>query len=134
MKLLLDTHIALWWITGSEKLSRKGLTFLEEWENELLVSIASIWEVAIKHRLHPDRVSMSEVEYAKYCGATGFNVLPIKIRHIFALRTLTRPETAPKHQDPFDRIMIAQVKTERMFFLTHDELLPYYAENCVVYV
>lgn len=134
MKLLVDTHIALWWITGSDKLSRKGLTFLDERENELLVSIASIWEVAIKHRLHPDRVSMSEVEYAKYCGAAGFNVLPIKIRHIFALRTLTRPETAPKHQDPFDRIMIAQAKTEQMFFLTHDALLPYYNEPYILFV
>ena len=134
MKLLVDTHIALWWITGSDKLSRKGLTFLDERENELLVSIASIWEVAIKHRLHPDRVSMSEVEYAKYCGATGFNVLPIKVRHIFALRALTRSEPAPKHQDPFDRIMIAQAKMERMFFLTHDALLPYYNEPCILFV
>lgn len=60
MKFLLDTHIALWWLTGSEKLPAGVVTFLEKRDNELFVSVASIWEVAIKHLSRPEDISLSE--------------------------------------------------------------------------
>ena len=132
MRFLLDTHIALWWLTGSEKLPSGGVTFLERHDSELFVSVASLWEVAIKHLSRPEDISMSEVEYAKYCETARFRILPIEVEHIFALRTLNRPESAPRHHDPFDRLMIAQAKADGMFFLTHDALLPYYGEKCVI--
>ena len=54
--------------------------------------------------------------------------------HTYALETLTRPDNAPPHNDPFDRILISQTKAEDMIFLTHDDNLLHYHENCVLYV
>lgn len=132
MKFLLDTHIALWWLTGSEKLPAGVVMFLEKRDNELFVSVASIWEVAIKHLSRPEDISLSEYKFAKYCETAGFKILPIEVEHIFNLRTLARPERAPRHHDPFDRIMLAQAKAEKMFFLTHDTLLSDYGEKYVL--
>ncbi|MBR1418573.1 MAG: type II toxin-antitoxin system VapC family toxin [Synergistaceae bacterium] len=134
MNILLDTHIALWSIADSKKLSEECANILQDENNEFYVSIASIWEVAVKHRLHPDEISMSEFDYAQFCDLMSFNILPVKLEHIFTLRTLTRQEDAPKHNDPFDRIMIAQAKHEKFSFLTHDKLLPLYNESCILYI
>lgn len=134
MKILLDTHLALWSIADSKKLPAKAAELLRDEENDFFISIASIWEVAIKHYLHPDENSISEVEYSEYCRVMGFNILSLKVEHIFALRTLQRPENAPKHNDPFDRIMIAQAKTEQIIFLTHDLMLPYYWEKSIMFI
>ena len=61
-------------------------------------------------------------------------MLVIRDDHVYMLETLHRPEYAPKHSDPFDRIMIAQAKAENFVFLTHDSLLPAYEEECVLIV
>ena len=134
MNILLDTHIALWSIADSKKLSEKCYDILQDENHDIYVSIASIWEVAIKNILHPDEFSMSEFEYVKFCEVMNFNILPVKIEHIFTLRSLTRPKEAPKHNDPFDRIMIAQAKYEKFNFLSHDSLLPFYNESCIISV
>ena len=134
MNILLDTRIALWSIAYSDKLPQKSLEILQDANNTFFVSIAPIWEVAIKHSLHPEEFSMSEVEYARFISIMGFNKLSIEVKHILALRTLGRAENAPKHNDPFDRIMIAQAKSENMIFLTHDKLLPFYEEDCICFV
>ncbi|MBQ7561794.1 MAG: hypothetical protein IJS99_08190 [Synergistaceae bacterium] len=57
--------------------------------------------------------------------------MTLNIEHIQALETLSRPEKAPKHNDPFDKILIAQAKAEGMRFLTHDDLLGDYEESCI---
>ena len=134
MNILLDTHIALWAIADSKKLSERCSDILQDENHDIYVSIASIWEVAIKNILHPDEFSMSEFEYVKFCELMNFNILPVKIEHIFTLRSLTRPKEAPKHNDPFDRIMIAQAKYEKFSFLSHDSLLPFYNEGCIISV
>ena len=64
----------------------------------------------------------------------GYLVLPILNKHVSALETLKRSENAPRHNDPFDRIMVAQAKAEGFMFLTHDSLIPYYDEPFIISV
>lgn len=134
MKILLDTHIALWALTDTAKLSEEVIQMLESEKNEVYYSIASIWEIAIKHKIRPEQMPISEEEFARLCEKTGFTQLPIEPEHIFLLKTLTRPVEAPKHNDPFDRILLVQAKYEKLSFITHDSLIPYYCENCILSV
>ena len=60
--------------------------------------------------------------------------IEMRDKHVFALETITRSEGAPPHHDPFDRMLIAQAKAENMSFVTHDSLLPYYEEKCIIAV
>lgn len=103
-------------------------------ENELFYSVASMWEVTIKHLAHPDRMRTSGSKLAEGCGRLGIQPLAIMQNHVKMLETLKRPEAAPAHNDPFDKILIAQAKTEDLIFLTHDSLIPYYQETCILHV
>ena len=95
-------------------------------------SAASICEVAIKHALHPESMAFSGREISDYCREAGYLPLEVRDRHVFALEGLVRPVDAPPHKDPFDRILVAQAKAENMFLLTHDRLIPYYNEKCII--
>lgn len=132
MNILLDTHVLLWALTGSEKLSERAKSFILNSDNVVYYSVASIWEISIKHALHPDNISFSGRELSEYCLKAGYESLEISDRHIFSLETLHRNKSAKPHSDPFDRIMIAQAKAENMLLLTHDSLLPDYNEACVI--
>lgn len=134
MKILLDTHIALWAMTDTEKLSEEVVRMLESRKNEVYYSIASVWEIAIKHKIKPEQMPISEEEFVRLCEKTGFAQLSIEPEHIFLLKTLRRPDNAPKHNDPFDRMLLAQAKYEKLSLLTHDSLIPYYEEKCVIRV
>lgn len=134
MKVLLDTHIILWALTDSDKLPPKARTTISDITNEIYYSLASVWEVAIKHLTPPDRIPVSETELLNYCKQAEYSQLGITENHILKLSTLQRPENAPRHNDPFDRILIAQAKSENMIFLTHDSMIPYYNETCVLSV
>ena len=134
MKLLLDTHIALWAISDSKRLPDDVRALLESEENDVFYSMASVWEIAIKRKLHPDQMPMDEEVFVSLCEQTGFDRLDIKLPHIFELKKLARQDSAPRHNDPFDRILIAQAKTEGMTLITHDSLLAGYGEKCVTTV
>lgn len=107
---------------------------LESEKNKIYYSVASVWEVAIKHSIKPEQMPMPEEEFVKLCRETGFTRLPLEDEHIFAVKTLARPAEAPKHNDPFDKILLAQAKCEKISFLTHDSLIPYYGEDFVIYM
>lgn len=81
--------------------------------NEIFYSTASVWEITIKHMLHPDRIRINGDLLAKGCEDNGYMVLSGFNKHVSALETLKRLENAPPHNDPFDRIMIAQAKGKR---------------------
>ncbi len=134
MKILIDTHIAIWSVLDDPKLPKGARNILLERENEIYYSSASIWEITIKHMAHPETFLYSGYHLAKGCDENGFTALPVLNRHSFVLETLKRPKNAPRHNDPFDRIMLAQAKAEGMQFLTHDSLIPYYNEPCVILV
>ncbi len=132
MNVLLDTHIALWALTNTAKLSDEVIQILESGRNEVYYSIASVWEIAIKHKIKPEQMPIDEEEFVRLCERTGFSQLLVEPEHVFMLKTLNRPENAPKHNDPFDRMLLAQAKYEKLSFITHDSLIPYYGEKCVV--
>lgn len=131
MKLLLDTHIVLWILTDDKKLPSKVRELLSSGRHELYYSTASTWEISIKHMLHPDRMTISGKLFTEYCKHAGFTVLNIKDIHVHSLESIKKKENSPKHNDPFDRIMIAQAKCENMKFITHDSLILWYAEDCI---
>lgn len=134
MNILLDTHIVLWYLNGDSKLSEKAKSYIDDWENNLYFSLASLWEIEIKHIIHPDKMANSASEILDLCKAADFKLLPLNPEHIKLLHTLHRDEKSPPHNDPFDRILISQAKFEEMVFLTHDGLLKYYNEPCVMEV
>lgn len=134
MKILLDTHIALWAIANTTKISNETIKILESCENEIFYSIASVWEVSIKHMIKPKNMPISEEEFVDLCEKTKFIRLPINIEHIYNIKTLQRQPNAPKHNDPFDRILLAQAKYENLKFMTHDSLIQYYEENFIINV
>ena len=131
MKLLLDTHILLWALTDDPRLSSTARALIFDSGNIICYSSASLWEISIKHGLHPESVPFTAKEVDGYCRSAGYIQIPVSASHVFALETLERAEDAPKHNAPFDRIMLSQAKAENMRFMTHDHLIPYYNEPCV---
>ena len=134
MKLLLDSHILIWAINDDPRLSKEARSLILDENNTIYYSVASIWEISIKHAIHPENVSFSGGELAAFAEEAGFLSLDLKNKHVFALDTLVRNAEAPRHQDPFDRILLAQAKEENMSFLTHDTMLQSYEEKCIVSV
>lgn len=134
MNLLLDTHILLWALSNDTRLPEKAKLLIENAENEIYYSIISPWEVEIKHQAHPDAMPISAEEIVKYCKQSGFMMLPINEKHVFAMANLTRRKDAPPHKDPFDRMLICQATIENMLFVTHDSLIPWYNVPCILAV
>ena len=134
MKLLLDTHILLWSLVNDRRLSTKARRLIEDGGNDIYYSIASPWEVQIKHDLHPDELAVDAQALVGYCEKAGFVQLPIKLAHVSALSGLERCDAASPHKDPFDRIMICQASVENMLFITHDSRIGEYLDPCVFVV
>lgn len=132
MKILIDTHIAIWAVTNNPKLPNKAKSLILDEANKIYYSTASIWEVTIKHMLHPDQILVDGRFLEKCCKESQYIVLPVLSEHCFALETLKYPKDAPRHNDPFDRMMIAQAKAEEIMFLTQDSLIPNYGEPFII--
>ena len=130
--IMLDTHILLWMIFGDEQLSQKARMLIKQNIGRIYYSIASMWEVQIKYMI--GKMPISGIEFMHYCEQSGYHKLPIDDLHVVELAGLVRDDNAPPHNDPFDRIMISQAKSEGFLFLTHDSLLGAYHEPCVVEV
>lgn len=129
MEILLDTHIILWDLFDPEKLPKKTVDFLLDDENVFYYSIASMWEVAIKHAT--GKLDVSGTEFMHYCEQAGFKKLPIDERHVCALETLDKKENTPEHNDPFDRMLLSQAKADGLLFITHDKKFSFYDEPYV---
>ena len=132
MNLLLDTHLLIWALNDDKRLSDVARNMILDPGNMIYYSPVSIWEVAIKHAIHPENVEFTGKEFAEYCGEAGYISVEMRDKHVFSLETLARKEGAPEHRDPFDRMLLAQAKAENMSFLTHDALISYYEETCIV--
>lgn len=134
MNLLLDTHILIWTLNDDRRLPKRAKKLILDKNNDIYYSVVSVWEISVKHANHPDNVEFTGKELAHFCEEAGFLPLELQSKHVFALETITRADNAPAHHDPFDRMLIAQAKAENMAFITHDSLLPYYEEKCIVAV
>jgi PIN domain nuclease of toxin-antitoxin system len=123
MRLLLDTHLLLWALAEPEKLGSKARSVIEDPENEVLFSAASIWEVAIKAGLGRPDFAVRPEEVAQAALEAGFAELPVRAE--VAARVADVP---PHHRDPFDRLLVAQAMAGPMRLYTADPLLPPYSE------
>ena len=123
MNLLLDTHILLWAVSGDAQLSRKARVYLLDEDNAIFFSAATIWEIGIKHAKHPEIMGISSAEARELFLELGYQELPIRADHGIAAESLPF-----LHNDPFDRILIAQAKTEALRLLSHDRMLAQYGD------
>ena len=126
MDFLFDTHLLLWALEGSEKLPKKAFEVLMNPKNQIFYSVASMWEVSIKNE--KKRLNISGTEFMHYCEQAGYKKLPIDEKHILALETLEKKENSPEHNDPFDRILLSQAKSETIQLLTCDKSFLFYNE------
>ena len=116
MRILIDTHIFLWAITDDPRLSRKYRTLYLEPENELWLSIASIWEILIKVSVGRLAMPAPVVEYVtKQVDRNRLTLLPVRMRHFNELEKLPL-----LHKDPFDRLLVAQARAEAMPLMAVD--------------
>ncbi|MEX8520368.1 MAG: type II toxin-antitoxin system VapC family toxin [Leptothrix sp. (in: b-proteobacteria)] len=126
MNLLLDTHVALWAITDSPRLPQQARELIAASKTSVWVSAASVWEIAIKHSLGRGDMPVSGQDAVRYFQASGYRLLAIEPEHAVAVETLP-----PHHQDPFDRILVAQALTEPMRLMTHDALVALYSDTII---
>lgn len=122
MKLLLDTHTFLWWISDDPKLSAKALELIGDNRNILYWSAASSWEVSIKYAL--GRLPLPETPEQFLPAELGKNrieSLPIVDAHAFQAGLLPR-----HHRDPFDRMLVAQAQVESLGLISNDKQLSLY--------
>ena len=135
MNLLLDTHILIWALLQTDRLSQEVRAYLENPENRIFYSVLSVWEVAIKCKTRKTPMAFSEEDILKICKEAGYTELPLNDDHIRYLRNLQRKEGTQPHKDPFDMMLICQAAvTEDMSLLTHDHLLEGYQDVPVISV
>lgn len=119
MRLLLDTHILIWWLADDRKLTKSARAVIANPDNDVLVSSASLWEISIKVALGRLEVELDDLELN--IANNGFRSLAINYRH-----ALTAGRLPPIHRDPFDRMLIAQASTEELRVLSHDKIFERY--------
>jgi PIN domain nuclease of toxin-antitoxin system len=127
MRLLLDTHVALWAVTDDPQLSEAARALIVEPANEVFISVAAIWEIAIKHAVRRRAMPVSAAAALADFLAAGFQVLDIIPAHVLALEALPG-----LHGDPFDRIMVAQALSTPLRLLTRDTKVAAYSDSIMV--
>jgi PIN domain nuclease of toxin-antitoxin system len=126
VRLLLDTHVALWAITDSPRLSAAARSLILEPANEVWVSAVSVWEIAIKHGLGCGDMPVSGEQALAWFRQAGYRLLPIAPEHAAAVGSLP-----PLHADPFDRLLVVQALIEPFRLLTADDTVARYGETIV---
>lgn len=122
MKLLLDTHAFIWWDDDYKRLPEPLLAALRDSKNVVYLSLASIWEMQIKVQLGKLKFDIPLPEkIANQQEKNNIQLLPITKAHIFELSALSH-----HHRDPFDRLLIAQAHTEKLYFVSHDSKIAQY--------
>jgi PIN domain nuclease of toxin-antitoxin system len=118
VRLLLDTHVLLWALADSPRLSQSARQLLADFENECWVSSASVWEIAIKVVLGKYALGLPLSALAEAIDEAGFRTLDVSPRHATAIERVDVP-----HGDPFDRMLLAQCEVETLRLLTADKTL-----------
>lgn len=118
MRVLLDTHVLLWALEDSPRLSERARAVLTDLGNDCWISSASVWEIAIKLALGKHRLEFPLSDLESAIAEAGFRSLDVTVRHALALDRVATP-----HADPFDRLLLAQCEVETLRLLTADKLL-----------
>jgi PIN domain nuclease of toxin-antitoxin system len=114
VKLLLDTHALLWWMSDDDRLAGRARGLIADPANDVLVSVASLWEIVVKVRVGKLTADIEEISVA--CEQGGFISLDIARGHLSVLSNL-----AMHHRDPFDHLLIAQAIAEDATFVSADQ-------------
>lgn len=123
MRLLLDTHIFIWFVLSPDKLSPTALAAIQDPNNQIFVSLVSAWEMSIKSGLGKMHLTQPiESFFEDQAQHNQFDILPITLAHIAAVESLPR-----HHGDPFDRLLIAQSMTEAMPLISADHAFDAYS-------
>ncbi|MBK9493000.1 MAG: type II toxin-antitoxin system VapC family toxin [Xanthomonadales bacterium] len=126
MNLLLDTHVALWAIVDSPKLTEKARELIQSPKTAVWISAASVWEIAIKHALARGDMPVASQDAVRYFRESGYRFLAVEAEHAVAVEGLPA-----HHNDPFDRILVAQALIEPMRLMTHDALVARYSDTII---
>lgn len=121
MKLLLDTHLLLWAAEDAKQLSKSARALLQDSDNELLFSAASLWEITIKRGLDRQDFRVDPRVLRRALLDNGYTELPITSEH-----AINTDQLVPAHKDPFDRLLVAQATVEGITLLTSDSKLARY--------
>lgn len=123
MRLLLDTHIALWALADDRRLRADARALIADRDNTVFVSAASLWEIAIKHAIGRSGLPFDAAAALGFFAQAGYLMLEVKPEHAVAVEALP-----PLHHDPFDRMLVAQALTEPMRLITHDAAVASYSD------
>lgn len=119
MRLLLDTHAILWWLSDDRRLGSGAREIIEDPANDIVISVVSLWEMAVKTRVGKLQADIPEVIRALEAEAFDFlGILPAHLRELVALPM--------HHRDPFDHLLMAQSIAENVAFMTEDQHAPLY--------
>jgi PIN domain nuclease of toxin-antitoxin system len=125
VRLLLDTHTLLWWASGDPQLSRAARAQIQKPGNHVLVSAASVWEIAVKFNNGRLPSAQSLIAgFPEYLREQQFDALPIAVEHALRAGLLPGP-----HRDPFDRMLIAQAIEEGIPIVSNDHALDGYGAH-----
>ncbi len=129
MNLLLDTHIAIWFVTGCKRLSSHAFDLVTDSQNTVFVSAVTVWEIAIKSAQpkKKDAFAFSSPEAIDYFQETAFTMLDITPTHAAYVETLPL-----LHGNPFDRLLVAQALSEPMRLLTADAVVARYSDTVIM--
>jgi len=122
-RLLLDTHVILWWLDGGDKIKASVLDLIKDSTNQVFFSAASVWEIAIKQNLGKLEVPDNILELIE---RSGFEELPMTAFHSYEAGSLLSD-----HKDPFDRMLISQAQAEGLVLVTHDKKILSHRIKCI---
>ena len=118
MRILLDTHYLLWWLGATPELGTRARDIISEPANLVFFSVASLWELRIKESV--GKIDLPD-SFAETVSQQSFEALSVTVAHTEALRALPL-----HHRDPFDRMLVAQARTDRLTILTRDQAIALY--------
>ncbi len=124
MRCLIDTHAFLWFVEDAKELSRTAKNLIEDDENDIFISIASLWEISIKTALGKLRIAGEYETVIKDLTDNSIEILPINFSH-----TVEQNRLPFHHKDPFDRIIVSQAIIESMNFISADDVFDEYLKG-----
>ena len=121
MPYLLDTHAFLWFVSGDKQLPEYAKRIIGNIDESCFLSVASLWEITIKHQNNKLDLGLSLKELFDFADRNQIEIIPINYEHLLQLSKLTA-----HHNDPFDRLIIAQAISEELIIITRDKLFKNY--------
>lgn len=121
MRYLIDTQILIWSLGDIQKLSPSAISILRREENDIFISIASLWEIAIKISVEKIKLPVPFEDFIEETLSNNFEILGIELVHLLTLTSLPF-----YHRDPFDRVIISQAISEKIAIVSSDEKFSFY--------